>query len=262
MAMRYQAIRLLEQDPDLADRLPEGERAIATAAVVVKAVHVPVGPLDPKVLRSPDNSPYGLLVMEGLLDRQITLGETTASHMVGPGDLIGAGWGATSEILVPATVEWRVVTPAVLALLDRRFLAAAGKWPDLMGALLERVGAQAGTLGLRSAILQMPRVADRVHALLWYLADRWGRVTPSGVLLPIRLTHAMIGRLIGARRSTVSLAMRALEDAGMLRRNPDEFGTWHLLPGDPEQTATRAGVGIATGVSASGDGRQPTAAST
>ena len=25
--------------------------------------------------------------------------------------------------------------------------------------------------------------------LLWYLAERWGRVTPDGVIVPLRLTH-------------------------------------------------------------------------
>jgi hypothetical protein len=64
------------------------------------------------------------------------------------------------------------------------------------------------------------------------LAERWGRVTPDGVLLPLTLSHRMLGQLIGARRPTVSTALGALTRAGEVSRRMD--GGW-LLCGSPRR---------------------------
>jgi CRP/FNR family transcriptional regulator, cyclic AMP receptor protein len=69
--------------------------------------------------------------------------------------------------------------------------------------------------------------------LFWHLAERWGRVTPDGVLLPLTLSHRMLGQLVGARRPTVSTALGALTRAGEVSRALD--GTW-LLTGSPVGT--------------------------
>ena len=68
------------------------------------------------------------------------------------------------------------------------------------------------------------------------LAERWGHITPSGVALPLSLTHEALGRLIGARRPTVSLAVKALATAGRVTR--DAEGSWHL----PAESTLRTGV--------------------
>jgi DNA-binding transcriptional ArsR family regulator len=51
-------------------------------------------------------------------------------------------------------------------------------------------------------------------------------VTPAGVVITVHLTHAMLGRLVGARRPTVSLALKALADEGLIVRRED--GSWLL----------------------------------
>ena len=66
--------------------------------------------------------------------------------------------------------------------------------------------------------------------LLWHLAERWGRVCPHGVVVPVTLSHRMIGQIVSARRPTVSAAIGRLRDSGELIRRPD--GTW-LLTGEP-----------------------------
>jgi hypothetical protein len=43
-------------------------------------------------------------------------------------------------------------------------------------------------------------------------------VTPSGTVLPVALTHDALGECIGARRPTVSLALKELADRGALVR--------------------------------------------
>jgi hypothetical protein len=73
--------------------------------------------------------------------------------------------------------------------------------------------------------------------LLWYLAERWGRVTPEGVIVPLRLTHETLARLVGAQRPSVTTAIRQLEQEDHLRRTPDRL--W-LLCGDPPERMSQA----------------------
>jgi CRP/FNR family cyclic AMP-dependent transcriptional regulator len=72
--------------------------------------------------------------------------------------------------------------------------------------------------------------------MMWYLADRWGKVTPDGVHLPLRLTHQTLGRLVGAQRPSVTTALKQLAAEGRLTREGD--GTW-MLHGDPPDTLER-----------------------
>jgi CRP/FNR family cyclic AMP-dependent transcriptional regulator len=74
-------------------------------------------------------------------------------------------------------------------------------------------------------------VAGRhLKALFWHLAERWGRVSGDGVVVPLALTHRILGQLVGARRPTVSTALSELAERGELVRRSD--GSW-LLRGDP-----------------------------
>jgi hypothetical protein len=57
-------------------------------------------------------------------------------------------------------------------------------------------------------------------ALMWAFADRWGRVTPEGIVIRLRLTHATLAELAGASRPSVSTALGRLERTGRLRRTP------------------------------------------
>ena len=59
-----------------------------------------------------------------------------------------------------------------------------------------------------------------------HLADRWGRVTPEGIVLELQLTHRVISELTGPRRPSVSLSLGDLERAGELRRLSK--GSWLL----------------------------------
>ena len=66
-------------------------------------------------------------------------------------------------------------------------------------------------LAVQLAICQLPRVQDRVLAMLWLLAESWERVTSSGTTLSLSLTHQA---LVGARRPTVTLALGELAERG------------------------------------------------
>jgi CRP-like cAMP-binding protein len=82
------------------------------------------------------------------------------------------------------------------------------------------------------AIAHHQRVEDRLLLTLWHLAERWGKVTPDGIVLPLPLSHQRLAHIVGAHRPSVTTAMGALDKAGRVSRRDD--GSW-LLHGDPPE---------------------------
>jgi CRP-like cAMP-binding protein len=97
---------------------------------------------------------------------------------------------------------------------------------------------RAHSLAITLAVSNLRRVDVRLLMLLWYLAERWGRVTPEGVIVPLRLTHETLARLVGAQRPSVTTAIRQLEQEEHLRRTPDRL--WLLCGAPPERMAHEA----------------------
>ena len=65
-------------------------------------------------------------------------------------------------------------------------------------------------------------------AILSHLAGRIGKVTPEGIVVPLALRHEDLAAYVGARRPSVSLAIKMLRAQGRLDRRADE--TWLLPP--------------------------------
>jgi CRP-like cAMP-binding protein len=82
------------------------------------------------------------------------------------------------------------------------------------------------------AIAHHQRVEERLLLTLWHLADRWGRVSPDGIVVPLPLPHQRLADLVGAHRPSVTTAMGELVRAGRLSRRDD--GVW-LLHGPPPE---------------------------
>jgi CRP/FNR family transcriptional regulator, cyclic AMP receptor protein len=119
--------------------------------------------------------------------------------------------------------------------LDRRFAAEASQYPEVTAALFDRLSERSLRLATTQAISQLTRVDRRLKALFWHLAERWGRVGGDGVVIPLALTHRILGQLVGARRPTVSTALSELAERDELVRRAD--GSW-LLRGDPPDAST------------------------
>jgi CRP/FNR family transcriptional regulator, cyclic AMP receptor protein len=218
-------IRLLDYDPALGATLRAERRAEAHASALVPVLDVAPGIRTAAELTGGTRPPYGVLVLDGLANRTLILDGALSAQLVGPGDLLRIGDDGDDGLLATAT-RWTVLEPLTVALLDARFLLTVRRWPELVAALFARVAAQAERREVHRALLQLPRVEDRVHALMWLLAERWGRVTPHGVALRLRLTHELIGQLVGAKRPTVTLALKQLEEHGSVLRRGD--GGWLL----------------------------------
>src|SRR5919201_2059928 len=132
-----------------------------------------------------------LLVVSGLLARQVTVGHRTCAELLGVGDVLRP-WvrtGPTYSTL--AEVGWTVVDPLELAVLDRSFALRTSSWPEIGTHLSDRILLRARWLGFHVAVCHLVRVEDRVLLILWHLAERWGRVGTAGVILPLRLTHRL-----------------------------------------------------------------------
>jgi hypothetical protein len=205
------------------ERLLAGRHAIAAAYALPKGALASIQePVDE------DAQVFGLLLLDGLVLREVEVAGRQTAELLGRGDLIRP-WDDEPLDPLPGATRWMVLQPARVAALDRRFAAVAGRFPSIFEALTERADGRARMLGLQRAIAQIPRVDARVLVMLWRLADRWGTVTPDGVSLPITLTHETIAKLVGARRPSVSTAVRSLVDQNLMQRVD---GGWRLL-GDP-----------------------------
>ena len=221
------SIGLIDVDPQLGVELAEDEREIARKAIVAGTIVVPVGPwVEPAAGYGPGNA-YGVLVVDGFMMRTVTIGERTTGQLFGPGDIMQS-W-PTEDLPAPVSVEvtWSVVAPAVLARLDDRVITLSARWPSVLRRLAWRASSVAGRVSLQVAIARVPRLEERLLLLFWGLAERWGSMTPNGMLLPVRLTHESIAALTAASRPPVSGALSQLSREGLLTRVPTG---WLLTP--------------------------------
>jgi CRP/FNR family transcriptional regulator, cyclic AMP receptor protein len=230
MPERRSAVRVLDAVPELAEEISddrlEGARRHAIAATIELspgAWHANAGDVG-------EAGGYGLLMVDGLMTRDILLGQTTASELVGAGDLLRPNDNEGAVSPVQFDVAWNVLEPTRLAVLDRRFAIVTARWPEVAEAIVRCAVRRSHALTYQIAVGHMTRVDSRLLVLFWHLADRWGRVTREGIVIPLKLTHQVLGRIVGAQRPSVTTALKALTDRGMVARAAD--GTW-LLHGEP-----------------------------
>ncbi len=130
------------------------------------------------------------------------------------------------------------IEESLLHLVDRERMEAWLRDPALAANLVRVLSDQIADRELAVAIALEPRVERRVLLKLRQLADRWGRVTPDGIRLDLRLTHQELANMVGAVRESVTIALGRLADAGEI-----EMRRRHLIirPPRDEQERTRLG---------------------
>ena len=82
-------------------------------------------------------------------------------------------------MLLPRSVRWTALTDARFAIIDHPLAVRAAQWPEIFALLVERATRRAERLVVMQAIGHLNRVDDRLLALLWCLAERWGRRVPA-----------------------------------------------------------------------------------
>lgn len=217
-------IALLDVDPDLASRAAaadaEGMRDRLTAVVY----RLPAGPM-PLAPSGPDGTRLGYLVLKGLLLCDVLACGRATAELLGPGDLIRP-WRREGAGTPAAATSWTAVEPLLLADLGATSRLAGS--PILAEALMARSVQRVEAAAIQRSITAHVRVDVRVLAYLWHLADRFGVVVSGAVRVDLPLTHAVLARLVGARRPTVTTALQRLMQLGYLRRESRAF----ILVGD------------------------------
>jgi CRP-like cAMP-binding protein len=227
---RTDLVRVFDEDPDLLAGLDPRATDLLRRRAVVPKLWIEPGPWEPPTAGDDLCGCFGLLVLEGLMIRSLHLDGRECPELIGSGDLLRPWTGTGEDASIESRVTWTAIERTTVAVLDDRFAAAVSKWPTIVCELLSRAVERSRTLAFHLAIVHIRHAETRLHMLLWHLADRWGRVTPDGVHVPLALTHERLAHLVCMRRPTASTALQRLVRAGELQRRPD--GSW-LLTGSP-----------------------------
>jgi len=161
------------------------------------------------------------------------------SELLGQRDILRPWNEDCAFTVAEIDAKWTVLEPLRVAILDHRFAAVAGRWPTIIDVILSRMALRARCLAVHLAVTRLTRVDVRVLVMLWFLAERWGRVTREGVVVPLRLTHQVLANLTGAQRPSVTTALGELGKGGLVARRPD--GTW-LLHGEVPEDLRRVSM--------------------
>jgi CRP-like cAMP-binding protein len=219
-------VRVLEEMPQLQSELDAASARAARVRCVAPKLLLDEGRWSPPDDGERCRGSLGLLVMAGLLSRTVEVEGHRAQELLGPGDVLRPWDDEGAMASICSSTTWTVLQPTTIAVLDARFAAAAAQWPGVGSALLRAAVQRGYSRSVLLAVAQARRADHRLLMLFWHLADRWGRVTPDGVCIPLRLTHERLAELVCLRRPTVSMTLTELRESGAVTRRSD--GTWCL----------------------------------
>jgi hypothetical protein len=228
-----ETISIVDADPDLADRLERGQVEDARHEALARVQHLTPGEWDVAGALEEDVHHRGFLIVDGLLSRTVDVLGRRCVELIGPGDVMRPWQWDDEGSHVHAEVGWSVLEPSRLAVLDHGLVVRMVPWPQLGVELFNRGTRRAHHLAVALAIAHHQRVDDRILLTLWHLAERWGRVHPDGVVVPLPLSHQRLADIVGAHRPSVTTAIGDLTRAGRLGRR--ESGDWVLHGQPPDQ---------------------------
>jgi CRP/FNR family cyclic AMP-dependent transcriptional regulator len=227
------AVALIDADPDLEDVVAPADRERARRDVLARVARLSPGVWDAAAAHEPDRHHRGVLVLDGLLSREVDVLGRHCVELIGPCDVLRPWQWDQEGSHVRAEIGWRVLEPTSLAVLDHGLVERMMPFPQLGVELFTRGARRAHHLAVALAIAHHQRVEDRIMLTLWHLAERWGRVRSDGVVVPLPLGHQRLADLIGATRPSVTTALGGLARDGALSR--EDEGPWVLHGAPPEQ---------------------------
>jgi CRP/FNR family transcriptional regulator, cyclic AMP receptor protein len=226
-APRESTCHVLLEDPALGQGISSGQRTRAEETCVASALNVRRGRWE--VPEGDVCDGIGLLVLDGLLLRRVSVEGRFSAELLGAGDVIRP-WQELAEPALRPYTTWRALKLTRLAVLDDHAVERMADYPEIIRGLIERSVERSRRLAVNMAIVHHPRIDIRLRMLFWHLADRWGRVRGGETVLPLRLTHSVLADLVAAQRPTVSSALSELACRDILRPTP--YG-WLLLGPPP-----------------------------
>lgn len=234
-------------DPDLAECLAPEAQLSLSGRMLARVEAFSTGSWAP--VHGADGI-SALLVVDGLLAREVQVAGRTSAELFGPGDMIYPPDIEKDPSAIPVA-QWEAILPGHLALLDDRLLASVTHSFPLLFALAGRATRRGRTLGALALTRTMRRTDDRLLFLLSFLAARWGRIRPDGIRLSLPASHELLARLIGTRRQAVTTALGDLRSRGLVKVLPN--GDWllaHRPLDEPSSEAVAEAVasdGVAAG---------------
>lgn len=184
-AVADRAASLLDVDPSLAVTLGMRRAAHIGLSPVLPVIALPAGSWTPPAPELLGAGTRALVVLSGLL-------ACVRGRLAGPGDVV-TPWDAADD--------WTACTPVRLAVIGEPYRTALHEWPDATRHLLERVVAS-------EPWRRYEPVDERVPALLWHLAARWGEPHPRGVRLPASVDAWAVAQIcrLGGEETVAALA--------------------------------------------------------
>jgi CRP/FNR family cyclic AMP-dependent transcriptional regulator len=224
--MTQSYVELLRLDPSLGAGIDRRDRRLARRLAVAPVVTVPPGRWRrEQLIRGVDErGGLGCVVAAGILASDIVLDGRTTTQLLGRGDLLPLLDGP--ELVADAARIFGAADPVLLAVLDAAFLDVIRRWPTIAAALLVRAQQQLESSAVRQAIAQLPSADQRIVALFWHLAQRWGTARDGHIAVPLAVGHEGIARMVGGRRPTITASLGRLAARGFLTRRAN--GTWLL----------------------------------
>lgn len=137
-------------------------------------------------------------------------GKQALLALIEPGELFGElailGGGEReeyAEAMLKSSIL-RIPGPVIQELMQQHATVSLGV-TKLMGLRRQRVEQR-----LKSLLFKSNR--DRLTHLLLELAEKYGRFTPEGVLIDIKLSHQELASIIGSTRETVTVLLGELQN--------------------------------------------------
>lgn len=211
-------LSLVEFDSELNPH-PRGWSAPGSKRLVAHVAQLPPGPVDLQRLVEDPSGWVGLLVVNGLVLVQVAAGRAPIGWLVGADDLVRP-WEMTEVSLLTAA-SWQALSPLRVALLDADFARRVAGLVSFADALTAKAVQTSHWLFAKSLVTGTSVIEERLLLLFALLGERWGKATAAGVLVAMPLTHQVLAALVGARRPSVSTALRGLSAAGLLRRTAE-----------------------------------------
>jgi len=182
-----------------------------------------------RVLLQPDEPPEMVYVIkEGRVkvSRYSPDGKEQILALLEPGDLFGAlaVVGGREQVHVEAFED-----TLVCGIRGEDFLALIRRQPDLMLRVVRHLAERLRAAEEEIADLAFRNVPGRLASLLLRLSEEYGRHTPQGRRLALRLTHQDMAAMIGATRETVTSVLSRFREDGLIA-----FDRRYIVIRDPD----------------------------
>src|SRR5262245_21915809 len=111
-------VAVLDQDAELSAGIPADQLGQARQASLASVRSIAPGPWDAAFDGASVRSGFGLLVLDGLLTRDVGVEGRFGAEVLGPSDLLRPADHDATDALLPVTASWRVLADVRVAMLD------------------------------------------------------------------------------------------------------------------------------------------------